>query len=55
VCTLKVIYPDGTRFVGCGIKPDIEVKMTVEDYLQQKDSVLDKGISYLKTKLLPID
>jgi len=47
VCTIKVTYPDGTEFVGYGIKPDIEVKMTLDDYIQQKDPVLDKGIEFL--------
>jgi len=55
VCTLKVTCPDGSRFVGCGIKPDIEVKMSVEDYLQQKDPVLEKGIAYLKSIISPMN
>lgn len=51
VCTKKDTYPDGREFVGYGIKPDIEVKQTVEDYLQKKDPVLAKAQEYLKTKI----
>jgi C-terminal processing protease CtpA/Prc len=51
VCTLKATYPDGTEFVGCGVKPDIEVAQTLEDYLQKKDPGLDKGLEYLKRQL----
>ncbi|HEY1040050.1 MAG TPA: S41 family peptidase [Bacteroidia bacterium] len=51
ICTKKDVYPDGREFVGYGIKPDIEVKPTVNDYLQKKDPVLTKAIEYLKTKI----
>ncbi len=50
ICTKKDTYPNGKEFVGYGIKPDIEVKRTLNDYLLKKDPVLDKAISYLKTK-----
>ncbi len=50
ICTKKDTYPDGREFVGYGIKPDIEVKSTLKDYLQKKDPVLDKALGYLKTK-----
>ena len=51
VCTLKVTYADGDEFVGNGIAPDIEVKATLDDYLQKRDPVLDKGLEFLKTKI----
>ncbi|MEO6720805.1 MAG: S41 family peptidase [Ferruginibacter sp.] len=51
ICTKKDIYPDGREFVGYGIKPDIEVIPTLEDYLHKKDPVLEKAISYLKEKV----
>ncbi|HXB41894.1 MAG TPA: S41 family peptidase [Bacteroidia bacterium] len=50
ICTKKDTYPDGREFVGYGIKPDIEVKPTIDDYLQKKDPVLTKALEYLKTK-----
>jgi C-terminal processing protease CtpA/Prc len=39
VCTKKDTYPDGREFVGYGIQPDIEVKATVQDFIDQKDPV----------------
>ena len=51
VCTIKDTYPDGREFVGYGVKPDIEVKPTLNDYIQIKDPSLDKALEYLKTKM----
>jgi C-terminal processing protease CtpA/Prc len=51
VCTKKDTYADGRLFVGCGIKPDIEVKQTLQDYISQKDAVLDKAFSHLKQQI----
>lgn len=50
VCTKKDTYPDGREFVGCGIKPDIEIAPTLNDYLNNKDSVLEEAVKYLKTQ-----
>ncbi len=51
VCTKKDTYPDGREFVGYGIKPDIEVKRTLDDYQRGKDRVLERSIDYLKKKI----
>lgn len=51
ICTKKDTYPDGREFVGYGVRPDIEVKPALSDYLQHKDPVLDKAREYLKNKL----
>ena len=51
VCSKKDTYPDGREFVGYGIKPDIIVKTTLNDYLTKKDPELDKAIEILKKKL----
>ncbi len=51
ICTKQDTYPDGREFVGYGIKPDIEVKRSLQDYLQKKDPVLEKALGYLKEKL----
>lgn len=48
VCTKKDTYPDGREFVGYGVKPDIEVKMTLRDYIQKKDPVLERALQHLK-------
>lgn len=50
VCTKKDTYPDGREFVGYGIIPDIEIIPTLDDYLKNKDVVLEKAIKYLKGK-----
>lgn len=48
VCTIKSTFPDGREFVGYGVKPDIEVKLTLTDFIQNNDPVLNRAISYLK-------
>lgn len=50
VCTKKDTYPDGREFVGYGIKPDIEIAPTLNDYLNNRDSVLEEAVKYLKTQ-----
>ncbi len=47
VCTKQDTYPDGREFVGVGIQPDILVKKTVQDFLEEKDPALEKAIEYL--------
>ena len=49
ICTRRICYPiSEKRFMNSGIKPDIEVKQTIEDYLNGKDVVLDRAIIELK-------
>jgi carboxyl-terminal processing protease len=49
ICTLRECYPlSGKPFVNSGVKPDIEVKQTVEDYLSGNDVVLQRAIAELK-------
>jgi C-terminal processing protease CtpA/Prc len=50
VCTKQDIYPNGKIFIGVGIKPDIEITPTLDNYLQKKDVVLEKAVEYLKNK-----
>lgn len=52
ICTKKDTYPDGREFVGYGVKPDIEVKMTLQDYIQKKDPVLEQALKHLKGQKL---
>lgn len=37
---------------GIGIKPDIEIKETLENYLSGKDVVLEAALKYMGTKSL---
>lgn len=50
ICTKKDTYPDGREFVGYGIKPDIEIKPSLVDYLKKNDIVLEKAIEYFQKK-----
>ena len=50
VTTTIQTYPDG-RILREGIKPDIEIKQTIEDVIQNKDPVLEKGIEILTNKI----
>ncbi|MEM6737872.1 MAG: S41 family peptidase [Bacteroidota bacterium] len=50
VCTKMDTYPDGKEFVGHGVMPDIEVSRTFEDFIENRDTVLEKAIQYLKEK-----
>lgn len=52
LCTRRICYPiSKKRFVNEGIKPDIEVKQTIEDYLKRKDPVLDRAIQEIKNNI----
>ena len=49
ICTRRICYPISyKRFVNTGIKPDIEIKPGIEDYLQGKDVVLEQAIKEIK-------
>ena len=50
VCTKKDTYPNAKEFVGYGIQPDIEIKKSLSDYLENRDPALDKAIKLLKNK-----
>lgn len=49
ICTERDTDPDGREFVGCGIKPDIEIRTTLSNYMENRDPVLEKAIEYLNT------
>lgn len=52
ICTRRICYPySGKRFVNEGIKPDIEVKQTLKDFMENKDIVLDKALDVIKSKI----
>ena len=51
VCTKRDIYPDGREFVGYGIKPHVKIKPRIDDVLENRDVVLEKGIEVLKEKM----
>jgi carboxyl-terminal processing protease len=51
VCTKRDTYPDGREFVGYGITPHVEIKPDINDVLENRDVVLEKGIAVLLEKL----
>ena len=54
ICTRRICYPvSGKRFVNSGVIPDIEVKQTIEDFLNGRDAVLERAVSELnKTQII---
>lgn len=50
ICTKKDTYPDGRPFVGFGVKPDIKVEKTYQDYLSDRDRGLEEALKYLEDK-----
>jgi C-terminal processing protease CtpA/Prc len=49
VCTRRICYPYSfKRLVNEGVIPDIIVKQNINDYLAEKDIVLEKALEYLK-------
>ncbi len=50
ICTKADTYPDGREFVGYGVKPDIEVPLTVESLYKGEDKQLDVAKQLLNYK-----
>ena len=48
VVSKRDVFPDGKEFVGIGIIPDLEVKVTQQDIIDKSDPVLIKGIDVIK-------
>ncbi len=48
ITVARWLTPKGTMINGQGLTPDIEVKMTEEDYKNKKDPQLDKAIEVLR-------
>ena len=44
VAAIRNTFPDGSRFEGAGISPDIEINITPEDLKAGRDPVLEKAI-----------
>lgn len=50
ICTKKDTYPDGRKFVGIGIQPDIFVSQSLQEYLEKYDPALEKALEFLNSK-----
>ncbi|MFA5248948.1 MAG: S41 family peptidase [Candidatus Paceibacterota bacterium] len=47
----KWLTPEGKAIDGQGIKPDLEVKMTADDYEQKKDPQMDKAMEIISSEI----
>jgi carboxyl-terminal processing protease len=50
ICAKRDTYPDGREFINIGIKPDILIKKTVEDYVENRDTELNAALQFIKEK-----
>lgn len=50
VAAVRHLFPDGSRFEGIGIAPDIEVHETVQDLKASKDRVLERAMALANQK-----
>lgn len=48
ICSKRDTYPDGKKFVGIGILPDVQASAKIADFTDSKDSVLDTALRELK-------
>jgi carboxyl-terminal processing protease len=48
VGALRVHFPDGKRFEGIGIKPDIEIYPKLDDLRNGVDTILQKALNVAK-------
>jgi len=47
ITTKRDTYPDGSDFVGDGVKPDILAPLSVEAFIEQRDLALEAAIEYV--------
>jgi C-terminal processing protease CtpA/Prc len=43
MATFRAYLPDGGEYVGVGLRPDVELRLTKEDIRGGVDSVLERG------------
>ncbi|MCL2404994.1 MAG: S41 family peptidase [Defluviitaleaceae bacterium] len=48
ICTRNCTYPDGTKFIDIGVQPHIKCKLSLDDYKNGVDSVMDTGLSEIR-------
>ena len=51
IVTMESTYPDGRKFDGIGVVPDVEVTNSRHDAATGRDRVLEKGLEVLKAKI----
>lgn len=50
VCSKEDTYPDGKKFVGVGVQPNVLVKTTISDVLKGRDATLEKALEILRKR-----
>jgi carboxyl-terminal processing protease len=45
IASVRHTFPDGSRFEGVGIAPDVEIQPTIEDLKAGRDVVLERAVS----------
>jgi C-terminal processing protease CtpA/Prc len=51
ICTRWCLYPNGKEFINIGVIPHIYADLSINDYKNNIDSVFDKGIEVLRSKI----
>lgn len=51
VCSKRDTYPDGRDYIGIGIRPQLLITRTIDDYRDNKDVELENGIQFLTNKI----
>jgi C-terminal processing protease CtpA/Prc len=47
ICSKRDRYPDGTEFVGVGVKPDIEIEPTIADFRSGRDAAVERALELM--------
>ena len=47
ICSKHDLFPDGTKFVGVGVVPDVLAVPKVSDFVENKDAVLEVALKEL--------
>ena len=48
ICTRNCTYPDGRQFIDIGVQPHIKCEITLDDYKNGVDSVMNKGLEEMR-------
>ena len=50
ICSRQVLFPYSRTPFKQGIKPDMEVKFTIDDLMKGRDPVIEKAVAFLQTR-----
>jgi len=52
ICTRWCLYPNGKEFINIGVVPHIYADLSLSDYINNIDSVFEKGLKVLRDKII---